>query len=373
MTRQKFISADNRKINYMGRIDFSYRKSPMLIYAGSSIRFRFTGSHLSVIVSSFSFDSDIRIGYIIDGREDFILIKKESLSEFTDNDGLCDISFNRRLASAEFEIPVDDTGRIHEFILFKRMGGAHLMTFEGLFIDENCDITDQPPLPARKLEFYGDSVCCGSVCEATDYTGREDPENDDGRFNNAWHSFSMITSRLLGAQINNIAQGGMAVLNGTGYCFPPEYPGLETVYRELQYISYYPESRWNFADYIPHVVVIALGQNDYHCEGFPDNDIRNPDFRSRWKSVYCKVLSDLMKKYPSAVFILTTTILCHDPEWDTAIDEITDEFSSDRVHRFRFRRNGSATPGHPRISEQEEMAAELTQYIISLGDNIWNN
>ncbi|MCQ2465709.1 MAG: electron transporter RnfD [Oscillospiraceae bacterium] len=372
MIRQKFISADSRKINYMGRIDFSYAKSPMLIYAGSCLTFRFTGSHLSVIVSSFSFDSDIRIGYLIDGKEETILIEKERLTEFTDNSGLCDISFNRRLASAEFEIPVSDDRTIHEFTLFKRMGGAHLMTFEGLFIDENSSLTDQPPLPPRKIEFYGDSVCCGSVCEALDYIGRDDPPNN-GEYNNSWHSFSMITARLLNAQIHNIAQGGMALLNGTGYCFPPEYPGLERIFSSLQYMSYYPESRWDFRSYIPHVVVFAVGQNDPHREDFPDNDINDPEFRNKWKSVYLRILSDLLEKYPDATFILSTTILMHNPEWDCAIDEIVSEINSHRVLRFRFRRNGTATPGHPRIPEQEEMACELTQFINSLGPGIWNS
>lgn len=357
----------------MGRIDFSYSKSPMLIYAGSNLRFRFSGKHLSVVVSSFSFESDIRIGYIIDGREGVLLIEKEKLTEFDDNKDLCDISFNRRLASAEFEIPVSENNDIHDFILFKRMGGAHLMTFEGFFIDENGDITDQPPLPSRKIEFYGDSVCCGSVCEATDYIGVADPPDDDGRYNNSWHSFAMITARLLNAQINNISQGGMAVMNGTGYCFPPEYPGLERIYSSLQYMSYYPESRWNFSDYSPHLVVIAVGQNDPHREGLPDNDIHNPEFRSLWKSSYKKVLNDLMSKYPKAYFILTTTILNHDEEWDRAIDEIHNETCSGRVFRNYFRRNGCATHGHPRIPEQEEMAAELTQFIMSLGDRVWNS
>lgn len=372
MIKQKYISADCRKINYMGRIDFSYPKAPMLIYAGSNLRFRFTGSSLSVIVSSFSFQCDIRLGYILDGKEGTILIDKNRLEYFSDNQDLCPVCFNNRISSAEFEIPVESTEEFHEFILFKRMGGAHLMTFEGLFIDENADILDQPPLPSRKIEFYGDSVCCGSVCEALECLGSPDPPDDDGRFNNAWHSFSMTAGRLLNAQVNNISQGGMAVLDGTGYCFSPDFPGLQSVYSKLQYMTYYPVSNWNFNDYIPDLVVFALGQNDPHHDGHEDNDISDPEFRTRWKNAYKSVIEDLMIKYPKASFILTTTILMHNPEWDRAIDEIVSELSSERLYRNYFRRNGTATPGHPRIPEQEEMACELAEFISSLGSKIWN-
>ena len=373
MTRQKYIAADCRKINYSGRIDFSCPKSPMLIYAGSSLRFRFTGSHLSVIVSSFSFHCDIKIGYVLDGKEGTLTIDKNRLSYFDDNSELCDICFNKRISSAELEIPVDSDTMIHDFILFKRMGGTHLMTFEGAFIDESGDITDQPPLPVRKLEFYGDSVSCGSVCEILECTGSIDPSGDTAQYDNAWHSFPMITGRLLNAQVHNISQGGMAVLNGTGYCFGPGFPGLETIYSELQYMSYYPESRWNFSDYIPDAVVIALGQNDSHCEGREDNDIHDSEFRDRWKSAYKTILRDLMQKYPDSVFILTMTILYHNSEWDKAIDEIVSEMNSDRIYRFRFRRNGKGTPGHPRIPEQEEMACELAEFLNSFGNRIWKN
>ena len=52
----------------------------------------------------------------------------------------------------------------------------------------------------------------------------------------------------------------------------------------------------------------------------------------------------------------------HDPRWDEVLDEIKEELG-DFVYRYRYRRNGAATPGHPRITEQNEMALELSQFI----------
>ena len=42
------------------------------------------------------------------------------------------------------------------------------------------------------------------------------------------------------------------------------------------------------------------------------------------------------------------------------------------MHHYMYKRNGAGTPGHLRIPEAEEMAEELTAYIESLGDGIWN-
>ena len=57
-----------------------------------------------------------------------------------------------------------------------------------------------------------------------------------------------------------------------------------------------------------------------------------------------------------------------------AIEEAKDMLKAkgiEKVYHFMFKRNGAATPGHPRISEQYEMAEELTAFISSLGDDIW--
>ena len=79
-------------------------------------------------------------------------------------------------------------------------------------------------------------------------------------------------------------------------------------------------------------------------------------------------------KYPNARFILLLTVLMHDPQWDKAIDEIARELNAEgdsKVSHLTFTRSGKATPGHPRLSEQYEMAEELTAYISKMGDAVW--
>ncbi len=228
-------------------------------------------------------------------------------------------------------------------------------------------------MPVRKMEFYGDSVTAGAVVEAADFVGKQDPENHDSIYDNSWHSYSLQTARNLGAKVHNIAQGGIAVFDGTGYYHAPNYIGLISAFDKL---CYFPEgpcgvSNWDFSLYTPNVVVIAVGQNDPHNEGNADNNIYDASYRRKWKDGYLHILNTLMEKYPNATFILATTVLMHDPEWDKAIEEIREETASSRVHHLLYTRNGAATPGHPRTAEQVEMAEELTAFISSLGDEIW--
>ena len=77
---------------------------------------------------------------------------------------------------------------------------------------------------------------------------------------------------------------------------------------------------------------------------------------------YAQYVLELKERYGNVKFLLITTVLMHDPRWDEVLDEIKEELG-DYVYRYRFNRNGAATPGHPRATEQTEMAVELEQFI----------
>ncbi len=266
----------------------------------------------------------------------------------------------------------------HEIILYKRQDASHYFDFYGFAVEKDAEILPAAPKPKRKIECYGDSVSAGAVCEAIDFTAKLDPENHEGRFDNSWYSYSMITSRNLGAQIHDIAQGGIAIFDKTGYYHYPNHIGMETAYNKT---AYFPEAEggqtdWDFSRYTPNVVIFAVGQNDPHNEGNPDNDITDPAYREKWKNKYKDIIRDLRSKYPKATFVLILTVLMHPETWDKAVEEIAFELTQEgdkKISYLKFKRAGKATPGHPRLSEQYEMAEELTAYISNLGDNIWQD
>ncbi|MBR1739868.1 MAG: electron transporter RnfD [Ruminococcus sp.] len=350
------VAPDSGNMSYMGRIEMTDPASPRFIWAGSNVRMRFTGTSVSALIRNRRFYNSMLLGFIIDGREDKIA--------FGEEDGEYLLELASGLEEGE-----------HEIILFKRQDATHYFDFGGFIIDGDAEALDPPELPERKIECFGDSVSAGAVVEAVENVGQCDPEPNDGRWDNAWHSYAAITARNLGAQLNDTAQGGISVFDRTGYYHSPDCIGMETAYDKTQY---FPEdggyTPWDFGKYIPDLVIFAVGQNDQHVEGGPDPDIRDEAFRRKWKDGYIGIINSLREKYPEARFVLLLTVLCHDPEWDKAVEEITQELGDEKITHFMFTRTGKATPGHPRLPEQYEMATELTAYISTkLAGKLWQD
>lgn len=346
------IAPDDRLLQYSGRIDFENPKAPVFVYAGSWVKIRFRGTAISIEITNHRSYFTSYVGFILDGElGKFSLTPDEETREYI---------IGRGLPQGE-----------HELLLFKRMDACHYFSFHGFVLDEGGKLLSPGKKPDRRIEVFGDSVSCGEVSEAVDYAGKADPEHD-GEFSNSWYSYSWLTARALNAELHITAQGGAALLDGTGWFHGPDYIGMESIYDKLEYN---PEIRpavkkWDFRSWTPHVVVVAIGQNDSNPENYMAEDASCEKAR-RWKERYQAFLQRLMELYPQAHFILATTILNHDPAWDKAIDEVCCRVDSPRVHHFLYTGNGCGTPGHIRIPEAERMAEELSAYINSLGD-IWN-
>jgi hypothetical protein len=351
LDKYQIIEADNCNYEFNGRIDFENRKAPTIIYPGSLIKTKFQGKTLKIAIKNNHACYENAIGYIIDGN-----IHGKAIIEENDKDIV-------------LHIASDLEDKIHDLILYKRSDACHYFDFYGVILDKGCTILSPGPRFKRSIECFGDSISAGEVSEAIDYVGKEDPENHEGIYSNAWYSYAMMTARNLKAEINNNAQGGLAVLNGTGYFHGEDYLGLEFTYDKLRYNPQLGDcNSWDFTKFTPHVVIMALGQNDAH----PDNYINTDKERRRvWKEKYKEIIKDLRGKYPKALFVVITTILGHDKGWDDALDEMTDELQDSKIVRYLFKRNGRGTPGHVRIPEAEEMANELTRFIESFGEDIW--
>ena len=119
MNNLKFISCTDPNISYMGRIDFSDPDNPMLIYPGSTVRFRFTGCKLSVVIESFSFKQDIWIGYFLDGKEQTLTIPGDLVEDYDNPSGDRDIKFKKtrktKKALSAFFVFANRTNRVWPF------------------------------------------------------------------------------------------------------------------------------------------------------------------------------------------------------------------------------------------------------------------
>ncbi len=347
---EAWIAPDNPKLQYSGRIDFTDKDQPVFLFPCSCVAVRFTGRICKIMIENKNSYWTNYLGFIIDEKQGKIRLP---------NKGKACLTLTEDLDDGE-----------HTLMLFKRMDACHSFRFLGFVFSYDTKISSAVPRPERRIEVYGDSVSAGEVSEAVDYTGKPDPEHD-GEYSNSWYSFAWMTARKLKAEIHDIAQGGIALLDHTGWFGAPDFIGMESVYNKLQYNPELGESKlWNFALYRPHIVIVAIGQNDNHPEDYMAENY-DSDKSNYWRKQYYHFIKNLRKVYPHAVIILMTTIMCHDLSWDRSIEQVKGELSDEKVFHFLFSRNGMGTDGHIRISEAERMSEELSEFIRSLGDDIW--
>lgn len=346
-----FVSPDNEKLQYSGRIDFDDRRAPVLVYAASYVKIVFRGTSVAVELENHHVCYTNEMGYFLDGVQGRIRLLNNA-------------------GRVKYLIADDLAEETHELMLFKRMDACHMATFFGFELNKEAAVLPPPSKPVRRIEVFGDSVSCGEVSEALAYVGEEDPAHN-GEYSNSWYSYAWMTARKLNAELHDTSQGGIALLDGTGWFAAPEYKGVESCFDKIEYHPDLGETKqWDFGRYIPHVVIVAIGQNDSHPVDYMAEDYDGAK-AVRWRKHYREFVRRLMNLYPKAQIILTSTILLHDANWDRAIDEVSKEIADARVHHFLYRRNGIGTPGHIRIPEAEEMAEELTAYIESFGETIW--
>ena len=348
---EKLISAADPMLRYTGRIGTEDPENPFFIYPCSSVALRLTGKVLKVALTNQHSYVENRLGVIINGVQSAVLLEKgEQIIDLSEQLG-------------------DD---VNDVLLFKRQDCCHAYILHGLIVAETAELMPLPARPARRIEVYGDSVSAGEVSEAEFACGQSDPEGHNGLYSNSYLSYSWQAARLMGAELHDIATGGMALLDGTGYFNGPNYIGMLSSWDKVNYYPPFgPDTKWDFSRYTPHVVVVAIGQNDHNPKDYMSWDYDCLP-ACMWRKEYRRFLGMLREKYPKAHIVCTTTILGHDKSWDVAIENCVRDMADERIHHFLYTNNGCGTPGHIRGSEAAVMAQELSAFVESL-PGVWKD
>lgn len=329
------ISADNQQFLYTGRIDFADKKAPSLSWTGSSIKANFTGTSLAITL-----DDQLGKNYFnifVDGetQHPYVLETKQGVQTYVISTAL-------------------KPGN-HSLEIYKRTEGEEGATaFKGLQLDADAKLLPPPARPTRRMEIYGDSITSGA--------GNEGPDNgvDNllGEKNNYW-AYGAITARNLNAELHTISQSGIGIMvSWFPFIMPQFYDQLSAVGDN--------NSKWNFTQWTPDLVLINLLQNDSWLIDREKKLQPLPTDAQRVQA-YIDFVRSIRAKYPNAHIIcalgsMDATATAKWPGYvTTAVERMRKENKDTKLDTIFFDFTGYGQ--HPRIAQHKANAEKLTAFI----------
>ena len=330
------ISADNKLLQFSGRIDFSNPKSPLISWPGTSVAGNFTGSYFSITL-------DDQLG-------------KNYFNVFMDNNFQRPIIIQAERGEKKYLVAENLAEGKHSFLVTKRTEGEEGATaLKGFELADGKKLLAPPAPLKRKIEFFGDSITSGMGNEAPD-------DGEDGllKDKNNFMSYAAITARNLKAEAHITSQSGIGIMiSWFPFIMPQFYDQLSAVGNN--------DSRWDFSSWTPDVVVINLFQNDSWLTDREHRLIPNPSDEQRIQA-YIDFVKTIRGKYPEALIICALGSMDATKagsKWPgyitTAVSRLKQENPHEKMDTIFFEFTGYEA--HPRIKQHQANAAKLTAFI----------
>ncbi len=325
------VAPSDTRIQYAGRVDFSEPDAPRFDWPGVSITVRFRGRGIGFRLE--------------DGGNDYNLFVDGALSQvWATRPGVQDYSVDG-LTEGE-----------HTALLTKRTEASFgIATLRGVLVDSEGTLLTPPARPSRRIEFVGASWFAGygnegASIQCTDYRSTE----------NNYESVGPMTARLLEAEGVVVAYSGRGVIRNYGDPTPRSAEPYPVLYPRT--LASRPEPLWDFGSFVPDVVVINLGLNDFTTEPRPDSE--------EFIAAHVALLATVRGHYPAAWIVCYNVVGWPDflPYVDRAVAARNAAGDARVVSiAFRqFRREEMGCDWHPKVAGHRELADRLAGEIRRL-------
>lgn len=218
--------------------------------------------------------------------------------------------------------------------------------------DEGVQWLDVAPLPQRKIMCLGDSITCGYNADLTGPYVSDGPHNS-----NAYMTYGWTLARKLGAQVNLVSYGGKGVVR--------DWSGSEDEVKLGEYFERaLPDdasTTWDHNNYVPDLVVICIGQNDFNL-GIVDASVYVP--------AYIRLVERIREVYPEVKVLMCSSPM-QNPEFESdKINEMVSDLNAVekhfaekgdlnvKAHKLAYY-PGSKHDAHPTTQQQQAMADEI--------------
>jgi len=329
---QDLVTADDERIQYTGRVDFTDPKRPKFWAPGVYIKAKFKGTYCSVVVNDEILwgKSHNYLEIAVDDQAPFRVQTTGPANTIKAAEGLPD-------GEHTVTICKDTEAGIGylELVGFRCAGLAPL-----------------PDQPSRRMEFIGDSITCGA---GSDHSTTPCGKGEWYDQHNAYMSYGATAARLLNAQWQLTSVSGIGMVHS---CCDMKV-AMPDVFNALDLQEH--GRLWDFNRYQPDVVTVCLGQND----GAQD--------AVKFRDKYAGFIRILRSYYPKAQIVCLTSPMADQgltaflKENLSAIVKRANENGDRNVHTFFFSHSyNGGCGGHPSTSDHAAIAEELTRYIKML-------
>ncbi len=326
-----FYNAADPKIQYVGRVDFTYPLKPKMWASGAYVMIKFSGTFCEL---------DINDEVIYGTVHNYLEIK-------VDNQPSYRIQIKNK--ENKIELAKGLSKGEHTIIICKNTefenGYVQIIGF-------NCEKLLPPPAKQkRKIEFIGDSITCGfgsdeSVLKCGDKNAQWYDQH------NAYMAYGPTTARALNAQYHLSAVSGIGLIHSCcdkQILMPQVFDKVNMAKNEL---------KWDFKKYQPDVVTVCLGQND----GVQDS--------TEFCKAYVQFAQTLRGYYPKAKLVFLSSPMA-DKTLKTALVKYIKAVEAELVKKgdrnvgsyFFTKQSIKGCGSHPSLAEQKEIASELTAYL----------
>ena len=328
------ISPADKGIVYTGRVNFTNPESPLMVYPGTSIKANFTGSEIAMKAKPGS-------GYFM------VQVDNQPARKifFSKGDSVIQLATGLR----------GDHHSVEAMLVYE--GYNDRPEFRGFLLADGAKLLAATRQPERRMEYIGNSITCGYGTEAANgdihYTDSTE---------NHYYTYAVLTSRALNAQHNVVARSGIGMYRN--------YNGNPTGDKDIMpkwydYTSLYDDSQlWNHSSYVPDVICICLGTNDFSTPGY------KPEL---YQANYEAFVKKLRKIHPKAKIVMITGPMLkgeaskvHVSAVDGAYKNLTSAGVKD-IYRFDFTTQtgalGYGADYHPSKAQNVKMSNELIPFI----------
>jgi hypothetical protein len=226
-------------------------------------------------------------------------------------------------------------------------------------LDDGKNLLPPKEKPARKIEFVGDSFTSASGNEATE----SGTPADVNKVTNLDLGFGPLTAKHFEAQYQ------MSSISGYGMVM--DYLGnvagnVPYYFDRALIISENP--KWDFTKYLPNLVVVCLGLNDYNGFGGYTNGTVSASNKELFKTKYHQFVSTLRSVYPGVKIMAFAAQV----DWIHAtVKEIVEEekligYKDIFYADFPYYTGGYVNNGHPNVETHKKISDRLIAAIETI-------